>query len=93
MLDELPAHNNLQIDHNPHAAVEMAAGSYLDDEHRIFGAAFTAEDYAQMVSTDEIWVIRWSTEPIVPDDRSRAVYAATLERALELANATDTKSD
>lgn len=81
-----PKHATLQIDHNTHIVDGQDVETWLGDEHRIFGASFDAADFAQMVNNDEVWVIRWSVEA-QPGEHAFAVYAATWERALELANA------
>ncbi len=79
---KLPKHINLMIEHNPHRANYETVTQWLDDENR--SADVTDDDSAEMLATDEIWVIHWYPETMVG---FCAVAAATLEKALERANA------
>ena len=76
---ELPPHVCLTIEHNPHKSY------YLDV--RGYAASIDEMDHTELAAceaADEIWEIQWyPTSPI----GSYRVWAATLDRALALANA------
>ena len=87
---KLPKHMYLRIVHNPHAVnyqpledwientfLSAAAGGFTRDE-TILPADLTA-----IRARGDVWVIDWCPDTPVG---SRSVIAASLERALELAN-------
>lgn len=84
-----PKHISLHIEHNPHVEDGQDAATWLDEERQFFGASFPDEHFAQMVTANEVWIIRWLVEP---GDAGHAVFAHSWEAALERANATDIKS-
>ena len=80
----LPKHICMSIQHNPHAGVYETIEKWL--EHRDLngdGECITPEDRAEILHTGEVWTISWCPDTPVG---SRFVAAATLDRALELAN-------
>jgi len=87
---KLPDHIHLTIEHNPHAVTYRTASEWLD-EHLMFeemakiprDEAVAPEDQAAIRATGEVWLISW--HPNTPVGIC-SVVAATLERALELAN-------
>lgn len=88
---KLPKHISLIIRHNPHRADYRTVEHWLDDylASATLGTGFTAdeairpEDLAAIRASGEIWTIAWCPDTPVG---SCEVVAATLERALELAN-------
>lgn len=80
---KLPEHIGLRIEHNPHRLDYEAIERWMEACERDSTADITAEDRAEILLTGEVWVIRWY--PHTPVGWC-AVAAATLERALELAN-------
>lgn len=79
---KLPKHINLSIEHQPHA------GGYETIEEWARGglADVTEGDMAEMLRTGDVWLVQWYPNTPVG---FLAVAAATLERALELANAAE----
>lgn len=74
-----PKHVTMHITHNPHLAYYMTVEEYLGE----LSGINMHEDRERMIATGEIWEIQWyPTTPI----GSYTVCAATLGRALELAN-------
>lgn len=87
---KLPSHIALTIEHNPHAANYQTAAEWL--EHHLYfdeiakiprDESVTPEDRAAILASGEVWKISWHPDTPVG---SCSVVAATLERALELAN-------
>lgn len=87
----------LQIEHNPHAVnyeplegwlenmfLSEEAGGFSRDE------VIRPEDLAAIRASGEVWIIDWCPDTPVG---SCKVIAATLERALELANANEEPTD
>lgn len=81
---KLPKHINLTIEHNPHASHYLTAEEYLDEDLKDFASDIAPADRAAMIATGEIWEIQWYPDTPIG---FYVVAAATLERALELANA------
>lgn len=87
---KLPKHVSLRIIHNPHAADYKTAEEWLEN-YLVFeefakiprDEAVAPEDREAILATGEIWEIDWCPNSPVG---SCSVVAATLERALELAN-------
>jgi hypothetical protein len=77
---KLPRHIHLSIEHQPHAVNYQTVEEWLA---RDFGGDIAEADRAQMIATGEVWVIQWYPDTPVG---FCVVAAATLERALELAN-------
>lgn len=75
---KLPKHINLTIEHQPHAVYYETAAKWLEDHAEVSEA-----DAAEILRTGEVWVIQWYPRTPVG---FRAVAAATLERALQLAS-------
>ena len=80
----LPHHINLTIEHQPHACYYESVDRWLADDDRV---STLPGDEAEIRRTGELWVIQWYPQTPVGFN---AVAAATLERALELALATET---
>lgn len=78
---KLPKHINLIIEHNPHTAYYQTVRQWLEDLDNC--RRFRSEDAYEMLRADEIWTIQWYPDTPIG---SYTVAAATLERALELAN-------
>lgn len=79
----LPKHINLTIEHQPHATCYQSAAQWLETVDVFDAVDIEPADRAEMLRTGEIWEISW--HPNTPVG-SHSVAAATLERALELAN-------
>jgi hypothetical protein len=79
---KLPRHLGLHITHNQHKIYYMSIQDYVTDGRDRWDV--DQADLDEILSTGEIWEIQWY--PNTPIG-FRAVAAATLERALELANA------
>lgn len=77
----LPKHINLFIEHQPQATNYETVEQWM--EHGDEYADYPPADRAEMIRTGEVWVIHWYPDTPVG---FHAVAAATLERALELAN-------
>lgn len=89
---KLPNHINLHIEHQPHAANYETVEEWLlynESEPATRFADYPAEDRAAMLAAGEIWTVQWY--PNTPVGFC-CVAAATLERALELANEDDNDS-
>jgi hypothetical protein len=73
----------MHIEHQPNATNYETVEEWLqyNDEHKF--AEITREDRAEMLRTNEIWIVQWY--PITPVG-FYAVAAATLDKALQLAN-------
>lgn len=79
---KLPTHIGLTIEHNEHVLIYEDVRTYLTNIG-MDAEDYTPEDYAEIIRTKELWIIRWyPTTPV----GFYTVVAATLERALELAN-------
>jgi hypothetical protein len=76
---KLPKHVTLNISHQPHLAVYETVEEWLSTDF----ADVTPEDRAEMLTTGEVWVVQWYPDTPVG---FCAVAAASLERALALAN-------
>jgi hypothetical protein len=77
-----PRHIHLAIDHQPHAVMYMTVAEWLEDrdtEHVDINDA----DREEMLRTGEVWVVTWYPDTPVGFN---SVAAATLDRALEIAN-------
>ncbi len=79
---KLPRHINVTIEHQPHATSYQTVKEWLAE----YPGEFEDADRAQMVETGEVWTIQWYPNTPVGFE---IVAAASLERALELANASD----
>lgn len=80
---QLPKHICLSIAHNPHRGVYQPVEQWLAKAVTDDGIDITEEDRAAILSTGEVWTVSWCPDTPVG---SCEVAAATLERALELAN-------
>jgi hypothetical protein len=87
---KLPKHMYLRIVHNAHAVNYEPLDAWLENQFLSGEAGGFArdeiirpEDLAEIQRTGEVWTIDWCPSSPVG---SRGVIAATLERALELAN-------
>lgn len=76
---KLPKHISLTIAHNPHAVYYESVEDYLARDH----VDVSPEDRAEMVRTGEVWEIHWYPDTPIG---FCCIAAATLERALEIAN-------
>ena len=81
-----PKHINMTIEHQPHAAYYESVEDWLAKSKREDHVDVLPEDAAEMLKTGDVWVIQWYPNTPVG---FRVVAAATLERALELANASE----
>jgi hypothetical protein len=79
----MPPHVNLTIEHQPHASSYQTVAQWLEDNTLRGFTDITPEDAATMITTGEVWVIQWYPNNPVG---FHSVAAATLERALQLAN-------
>lgn len=87
---ELPKHICMSIQHNPHRGIYQPIREWLENH---LGAAeangtprdeeILPEDQAAILASGEVWELSWCPNSPVG---SCSVVAATLERALELAN-------
>lgn len=80
---KLPKHINLRIVHQPHATSYETVEQWLKTVDTFDAVDIEPEDRAEMLRTGEVWEIQWYPNSPVG---SHSVAAATLERALELAN-------
>lgn len=90
MWSKLPRHISIHISHNPHKSVYEPLEKWL---HNTISAGMAGgfsqdeiiheDDLLKIMASDEVWVISWCPQTPVG---SCEVIAATLERALELAN-------
>jgi hypothetical protein len=81
---KLPPHKaSLHITHNQHKAYYQTVEQYFA-ELRVDDEDVTPADRAACIATNEVWEIQWYPETPIG---SRTVYAPTLERVLERANA------
>lgn len=80
---KVPTHINMTIEHQPHAPNYETVETWLAKAKEDDYVDVLPEDAAEMLRTGEIWLIQWY--PITPIGFC-VVAAATLERALELAN-------
>jgi hypothetical protein len=78
---KLPRHINLIIEHQPHVVNYQTVEEWLADNG---GEECDSDDRARMIDTGEVWYVQWY--PDTPVGFLRAA-AATLDRALEVANA------
>lgn len=81
---KLPKHICLSISHNAHKGIYETIEKWL--EHRDLDGSsedLKPEDRAEILRTGEVWEVSWCPNTPVG---SCWVAAATLERALELAN-------
>ena len=79
---KLPTSIAHSIEHNEHNTSYQGVEQYLQDIN-IDDENCLPEDRAEIIRTGELWIIRWyPTTPV----GYFTVVAATLERALELAN-------
>lgn len=77
---KLPTHICLSIQHNGHAGAYQSIDEYLE---QFDVEECPPDDRAAILASGEIWEINWCPRTPVG---SCVVAAATLERALELAN-------
>ncbi len=82
----LPKHIELRITHQPFAGDYQTVEEWLRVVDITGAVDITPEDRAEMLRTGEVWEISW--HPNTPVG-SHSLAAATLERALELANSED----
>lgn len=81
-----PKHINLTIEHQPHAVNYETVEDWLAKAKSEYCVEVLTEDAAEILKTGEVWVIHWY--PRTPGSFCQ-IAAATLERALELANASE----
>ena len=79
----LPQHVELMIRHQPHVGDYRSVVEWLEMVDALDVHEIEPEDRAEILRTGEVWEICW--HPNTPVG-SHSVCAATLERALELAN-------
>lgn len=81
---KLPKHDaSLHITHNDHKSNYETVASYLAWRQATPRNCGSQEEYDALKASDEIWEIQWYPDTPIG---SYVVFAATLERALELAN-------
>jgi hypothetical protein len=81
---KLPAHKAaLSITHNDHKSNYETIASMLEWRRVSPDQCGSQEEYDALCAGDEVWEVHWY--PDTPNG-FYAVFAATLERALELAN-------
>lgn len=85
---QFPKHLSMTISHNEHRSYYQTVEQYLNEEDNSM-ALITAADRAAMIEADSIWKLQWYPRTPVG---SYCVYAATLERAVELTNSADLES-
>ena len=78
----LPQHIAMDIAHNQHKIYYETVEEYLG-RHDWAPDELSDDDRAAMIAADSVWEIQWYPNTPVGFN---IVYAATLERALELAN-------
>lgn len=78
-----PRHINLTIEHQPHASNYETVEEWLEYQSRQGYIEPYGGDAAEMIKTGEVWVVQWYPDTPIG---FHAVAAATLERALALAN-------
>jgi hypothetical protein len=79
----LPKHICLSIEHNPHRGDYETVERWLELNDVRDAADISPEDRAAILASGEVWTISWCPDTPVG---SCTVAAATLERALEIAN-------
>lgn len=82
-MTKLPRHINLTIEHQPQAINYQSVAQWLEQQRALDSCDVLPQDEAEMLRTGEVWEITWY--PDTPVGHC-SVAAATLERALELAN-------
>lgn len=82
---KLPTHISLMIEHQPHACSYETVEEYLKNDccGNSRRCDYSDEEKLEMIRTGNIWTIQWY--PDTPNG-FLGVAAATLERALEIAN-------
>jgi hypothetical protein len=80
----LPRHLTLAIEHQPHAVYSETIDQWLAHAKERDLVVVSKHDRAEMIRTGEVWFVRWYPETV---DSFRTAAAASLERALALANA------
>lgn len=83
---KLPRHHVLYITHNEHKSYYETIAQFFDDRDVDASEFGSPEERGNIERGDELWEVHWYPDTPIGFYRK---YAATLERALELASAVD----
>lgn len=83
MIDKIPNHMSLSIEHNQHKNYYDNAKEHLDNMfngERVSLKELSEEEYQRCIETDEIWEIRWYPRTTISFN---FVVAPTLEECMK----------